>query len=205
MNDYLNRMGRPAQVANGGGPEAPAQHPAVGGPNKKRKIPKPSLKMAFMTFLVCIVILLVALVVYVFVYKDNTATMSQVKIKQYQAVFLNSADGQVYFGKLTSLNRNYYKLTDIYYVRVQTVQPDKNSTATTQNISLAKLGNEIHGPEDVMYINKSDVMFWENLKESGQVVTAIRAYQKSGGQTTNTTPTTNTTTNTTNTTTNTTH
>ena len=38
MNDYLNRMGRPAQVANGGGPEAPAQHPAVGGPNKKRKI-----------------------------------------------------------------------------------------------------------------------------------------------------------------------
>ena len=193
MNDYLNRMGRPAQAANGGSAEAPMQHPVVGKPNKKRRFLRFNLKIAFMTLLFAVIILVIALVVYVFVYKDNTSTMSQVKKQQYQAVFLNRADGQVYFGKLTQLNRSYYKLTDIYYVRVQTVQPDKGSTATTQNISLAKLGNEIHGPEDVMYINKNNVMFWENLKESGQVVTAIRAYQKSGGQTTSTNPTTNTT------------
>ena len=110
--------------------------------------------------------------------------MSQIKADQYQAVFLNSADGQVYFGKLTSYNKSYYQLNDIYYVRVQTVQPDKNTTQTQQNISLAKLGNEIHGPEDVMYINKDDVMFFENLKEDGQVVKAIREYQKNGAKAT---------------------
>jgi hypothetical protein len=34
-----------------------------------------------------------------------------------------------------------------------------------------------------MYIRKDHVMFWENLKDDGQVVTAIREYQKNGGNT----------------------
>lgn len=102
---------------------------------------------------------------------------SQINKKQYQAVFLNNTDGQVYFGKLKDLNSQYYKLTDIYYVKVdKTVQ---SGQATDQsNISLAKLGSEIHAPEDVMYINKSSVMFWENLQPSGQVVKAIVEYKK---------------------------
>jgi hypothetical protein len=127
-----------------------------------------------------IAILLVALVAYIIVYKSDVSVMTKVKADQYQAVFLNSADGQVYFGKLKSLNKDYYSLSDIYYVRVQTVQPDKNTTQTQQSISLAKLGNEIHGPEDVMYINKDSVMFWENLKADGQVVKAITEYVKNG-------------------------
>jgi hypothetical protein len=132
---------------------------------------------------------LVALVVYTCVSKSDTADLSQVKANQYQAVFLNSADGQVYFGKLTQLNKDYYKLTDIYYVRVTTVQPSDTASDSTQQISLAKLGSEIHGPEDAMYIAKDNVMFWENLKEDGQVVTAIREYQTSGATTATPTPT----------------
>ena len=60
---------------------------------------------------------------------------------------------------------------------MQQVQPGAAKTDTSSNISLVKLGNEIHGPEDAMYINKSSVMFWENLKSSGQVVKAIQQYQ----------------------------
>lgn len=187
MNDYLNRVGRPAPVAGGGAP-APIQQPAGGG-SKKVKGKVDGLKIIFVVMLGAVAVLLVALVVYIVVYKTDVAVTSKVKADQYQAVFLNSADGQVYFGKLKDLNRSYYSLSDIYYVRVQTVQPDKNTTQTQQSISLAKLGNEIHGPEDVMYINKDSVMFWENLKADGQVVKAITEYVKNGASQATPTPT----------------
>jgi hypothetical protein len=37
-----------------------------------------------------------------------------------------------------------------------------------------KLGNEIHGPEQEMQISSSQVIFWENLKNDGKVVDAIK-------------------------------
>lgn len=111
---------------------------------------------------------------------------SLIDTDRYQAVFLDSADGQVYFGKLSVHNRNLYQLTDIYYVRVeQALQPDTNSGQQSQaNISLAKLGNELHGPEDVMFISRDKVLFWENLKDDGQVVQAITEYVENGGEST---------------------
>lgn len=175
MNEYLNRAGTPAQTVNRGPADSSAPHPVANGGKK----PKKNLnvgKILFVVFSVLVAILIVGVIVSIFTTKDSTT--SQIQKNQYQAVFLNSSDGQVYFGKLSVLNSRYYKLTDIYYVRVQQVQPDKNNSATTSSISLAKLGNEIHGPEDVMYVNRDSVMFWENLKEGGQVVKAIREYQK---------------------------
>jgi hypothetical protein len=200
MNDYLNRVGRPAQTVNRGpadiqGPaSAPAPAPAGG---KKSKSKFNFGKVLFVAFSVLIAIVLVSAIV-LLATGQKGATGAQIQGDKYQAIFLNSADGQVYFGKLSVMNHDYYKLTDIYYVRVQQVQPDKNQTAQ-QNISLAKLGNEIHGPQDVMYINKDHVLFWENLKEDGQVVKAIREYQKNPTPAANTntsgtgTPTTDTT------------
>lgn len=103
---------------------------------------------------------------------------SAVKSAQYQAVFLTN--GQVYFGKYSEINNQYVKLTDIYYLQVQqTVQPKDSSASSSSNqqVSLAKLGGELHGPEDVMFINRDQVLFWENLKNSGKVVQAILNYQ----------------------------
>jgi hypothetical protein len=106
---------------------------------------------------------------------------SAVKDKQYQAVFLTN--GQVYFGKVSRVTGDYIKLASVYYLQVQqTVQPtDKAKTTSTdssaqQQVSLAKLGGELHGPEDAMYINRSQVLFWENLKNDGKVVKAIKEY-----------------------------
>lgn len=175
MNEYLNRVAHPTQTANRGGAEGPQQPMAAGKKKPKRSFN--IVKIVVVTLLVSVTILLVALIIYsVTAAKDRTLS-SQIKKDQYQAVFLNSADGQVYFGKLSEFNKDYYKLTDIYYVRVSTVQPDKSTTAQ-QNISLAKLGSEIHGPEDVMYVSHDSVLFWENLKADGQVVKAIVEYQK---------------------------
>lgn len=97
---------------------------------------------------------------------------------EYQAVFLTN--GQVYFGKLSNPNSDYISLDDIYYLQVQSsVQPDANkSSDQNPQVSLAKLGSELHGPEDHMAINKSQVLFWENLKDSGKVVQAIKSNQQ---------------------------
>lgn len=102
-----------------------------------------------------------------------------IKKKEYQALFLTN--GQVYFGKLTRLDNNYVELTDIYYLQTQAAQPSSGasaaSAASQQSLSLAKLGNELHGPEDSMFVAKSQVLFWENLKDGGKVVQAIKSYQ----------------------------
>ena len=105
---------------------------------------------------------------------------SAIKSKEYQALFLTN--GQVYFGKLSHTTSGYVKLTNIYYLQVQqAVQPTSGSTASNSNqqVSLAKLGGELHGPEDTMYVSREQVLFWENLKTDGKVTQAINNYQTS--------------------------
>lgn len=99
-----------------------------------------------------------------------------VKSKQFQAVFLTN--GQVYFGKLSQLDSKYVKLTNIYYLtQKQDVQSSGTQSDQKANLQLTPLGNEIHGPENAMYINHDQVLFWENLKDDGQVVKAIKSSQ----------------------------
>lgn len=104
----------------------------------------------------------------------------RIKSDQYQAVFLTN--GQVYFGRLEDINKGYAVLRDIYYLQVAQATTEDNkrlqegSDNADPQISLAKLGNELHGPEDEMYISRDQVLFWENLKGDGQVVKAISEF-----------------------------
>lgn len=97
----------------------------------------------------------------------------------YQAVFLTN--GQVYFGRASNLNANYVTLKDIYYLQVsQVLQPvqGKKEPEPQQSISLAKLGvTELHKPKDEMKINRSHVIFIEDLDDDSQVVKAIEDYK----------------------------
>jgi len=98
---------------------------------------------------------------------------------KYQAVFLSN--GQVYFGKVTDANQQTLVLEDIYYLRsaanLQTSGEKIATSTVADNFSLVKLGNEIHGPEDRMSINLSQVLFVEDLKPDSKVVEAIKAYE----------------------------
>lgn len=123
---------------------------------------------------------------------EGTATQTEEqKLSGYQAVFLTN--GQVYFGKLSDVSATYATLNDIYYLQV--TQPPvqqasqgtggQPTTAQTQaqaqsqaQLSLVKLGNELHGPVDEMKINRDQILFFEDIKEDGRVMTAIREYQK---------------------------
>lgn len=106
---------------------------------------------------------------------------------KYQAVFLTN--GQVYFGKMASHNLSYIELTDIYYLQVKPVlqqgegENSKNNQAQQQTeLSLVKLGNELHGPQDRMMLNKDQVVFIEDLKDDSKVTDAIKRYQQEGNK-----------------------
>jgi len=101
---------------------------------------------------------------------------------QYQAVFLSN--GQVYFGHLTPVGQAYFRLEDVYYIRqdVQNTDASKNTNDSTTNangseggsqFSVIRLGEEIHQPQNLMILNKDDVMFWENLQPNSRVIDAI--------------------------------
>ncbi len=213
--DFANRGNRPMQqqpAPQMGGDNSSNSAPVSPAPEKEKRFSVKKgldfgkMSSAFVVFGIA-VLLVVLIVGLVFGSDGKTSNQNkeaeQIKTNQYQAVFLNSQDGQVYFGKLAIYNNDLYVLTDIYYVRVENpVQPEgTNQAASKANISLAKLGNELHGPEDTMYISRDKVLFWENLKDDGQVVKAISDYKKNGekstSDTTSTTPTTNNSTNTT--------
>lgn len=104
--------------------------------------------------------------------QDNTS--GDVDTSKYQAVFMTN--GQVYFGKLAEVNGIYSELTDVYYLQVQqSVQPANNDKKS--QVSLTKLGSELHGPTDKMHISRDQILFWENLTDDSTVVKAINQYQ----------------------------
>jgi len=107
------------------------------------------------------------------------ATTQTTDANKYQAVFLTN--GQVYFGKLKDDGGNYVKLTDIYYLQAkdQQVQPKDAAAADQSNLTLIKLGKELHAPADEMNISRTQVLFWENINDDGKVKQAIDEYKKS--------------------------
>ncbi len=154
---------------------------SVGSPVRPQVIVQKS-NMGWVAAAVVGVALIIALVAVGMYWKSSmhSSSLSGVNGKQYQALFLTN--GQVYFGKLAQSDSKTVNLKDIYYLQVQqTVQPKPNEsaeeTAKNQKISLAKLGGELHGPEDSMYIDRGQVLFWENLKDNGKVVKAIKDYK----------------------------
>lgn len=109
-----------------------------------------------------------------------------------QAVFLTN--GQVYFGYLSDADKPIMKLKNVYYV--QQDQGIQSGIKVDGDISIIKLGGELQGPDDEMFINKDHVLFFENMLKGSKVNKAIESYV-SGSTSTNsikTTPTPNTTT-----------
>ena len=107
------------------------------------------------------------------------ATSSGGNAQAWQAVFL--ANGEVYFGHL-KVGDSSLELRNIYYLNVtQKVQPidgkDQPQQQPAVERSLIKLGHgELHCPQDQMTINRSQVLYWEDLKAESQVVQAINKY-----------------------------
>ena len=107
----------------------------------------------------------------------QSSTGASIDGSKYQAISL--VNGSTYFGKLKMLNGDYVKLTDIYYPELKNATSSdlQDSANSSAEIQLIKLGDEVHGPEDEMVINKSQIIYFENLKKDGKVTTAILKYK----------------------------
>lgn len=132
---------------------------------------------------IAIFLLIIAILLIGALYGFRAFWAQRERADHYQAVFLTN--GQVYFGKITHTSDNEITLESVYYLQSSEnpqndiTKKDSSSntnTADTQTqLAIVKLGSEIHGPMDKMYITKSNVLFTEDLKDSSQVVQAIQA------------------------------
>lgn len=172
--EWMNR-GDQSQTQPAGHTSAPGSAAPVRARKKNIKNIK-DLKVAQVVLLFLITALVVA-VIWAFALGGAKRESSYVDDSKLQAVFLNG--GQVYFGKINDLNGKFISMSKIYYLRVnQQVQPNQSTSTNSNDISLVKLGCELHGPQDNMVINREQVIFWENLKDDGQVAKAVKDYQE---------------------------
>ena len=156
---------------------AAAGHTAPSGQvNSVKRAPSDDNKVGRIATVVT-TLLVAVLLIFVAVYVSSNNKNSEegfVDNSRLQAVFLNT--GQVYFGKISTLNSKYFVVKDIYYL--QTSSAGTTTAASNTSVSLVKLGCELHQPFDQMVINASQVTFWENLKSDGQVAKAVSTFQK---------------------------
>ena len=134
-----------------------------------RQMPKKLSKTLWFVLLVLVVVF--SMVGYFF--RDRFFTLNG-RNSSYQAVFLTN--GQVYFGSISNVNDNYVVLRNIYYLQQATGSP-QGSAQQSQPFTLVKLGKEFHGPADVMYINRSQILFYEDLRSDSNVVKTIESSQ----------------------------
>lgn len=113
--------------------------------------------------------------------QSNSSVAATIDSDKYQAVFLSN--GQVYFGKLTIVNNDFMKLTNVFYLERQLTtgtgdttneeSTDQPTTSGDNNFQLLKYSDVLYGSEDAMIISKDDIIRYENLRSDGVVAKAI--------------------------------
>ena len=98
---------------------------------------------------------------------------------KWTGVFLTN--GQAYFGHYYDGPGDHAKLYEVYYVLATQLQSQDPKVAPQTQLSLQRLGGEIHGPEQWMRISKQQILFTEDLRGDSPVVQSIRSL-KSGQQ-----------------------
>jgi hypothetical protein len=173
--------------SRGPAPQAasPVPHPGhtqpVHGRRKHIDWAARTVRIELFIVLVGSALLLAAVSLYVAVSGGVGVEASKVDKGKYQAVFLNggvtsgSVSYSTYFGHISKLNDNYVVLKDVYYLTDQSSSNSGNSSSP----QLTKLGcQQLHSPYDEMVINRSQLAFWENIKDDGKVVQAIKQFQQ---------------------------
>lgn len=165
--DFSNRDVQPSPTGRPVG--------VAGNPNKKSRADRGKWSRIAFTASVGAVVILILAVIAVISFGGKSED-KYVDTNKLQAVFLNT--GQVYFGNVKALNSRYFVLTNIYYLQSSNTGAAGSSSSANSNVTLVKLGCELHEPYDQMVINASQVTFWENLQTNGQVAKAVATFEK---------------------------
>ena len=151
-------------------------NPVATNPKRPKKKMNLNFQKAGTLFIGLILTLLLVSIVLLVSFTKPTSESGYVNTSKLQAIFLNT--GQVYFGNVQTINPAYLVLTNIFYLQSNSSSSTSTTTSSNSNISLVKLGCELHAPYDQMVINMTSVTFWENLKPTGQVAQAVSKYYK---------------------------
>jgi hypothetical protein len=163
-------------------PTAQGHVQSVSGKRKHIDWAQRTVRIELFIVLVGSALLLAAVSIYAAVSGSSLGgEASRINKNQYQAIFLNggvtsgSVSYSTYFGHLTKLNDKYAVLNDVYYLTDQ----GSTSSQSASSPQLTKLGcQQLHSPQDEMVINRSQVAFWENVKDDGKVVQAIKQFKQ---------------------------
>lgn len=90
---------------------------------------------------------------------------------EWSGVFLTN--GQAYFGHLYSAPGDYVILRDVHYVLATQLQSQDPAQQAGTQLSLQRLGSEIHGPLSEMRIAKTQILFIERLRPDSPLIQAI--------------------------------
>lgn len=156
--------------------EAPVrEQPAVPRAPQNRPQAKADKSLTKKALLIVAGLVVVALLVWWF-FLRNLGVPSYIDTSKYQVACLQS--GECYFGKVTSVTSDTMQIKNVFYVQKSTGSGSTSGSSadTSNNLQLIKLGNEVHGPEDMMIINRSQVLYVENLKSDGKVTQTINSY-----------------------------
>jgi hypothetical protein len=96
---------------------------------------------------------------------------------QRQAVFLTN--GQVYFGYVDNASSQIVHVRDIYYLKTQDLANPATDATGQKKLALIKMGSELHGPTNEVYINRDQILFIETMKSDSKVNQAIQKYSQS--------------------------
>lgn len=135
-------------------------------PPKDRAFLKRSLIIACVFLILALIILGIT-----FCFQSSSVKLMGER-KGWQGVFLTN--GQVYFGRIVKEDSRTIVLKDIYYIQVQQLTPEEGKEPQSQ-LTLIKLGEELHGPTDEMRINRDHILFVEDLKPTSSVVQTIES------------------------------
>jgi hypothetical protein len=125
-------------------------------------IPKSALRSAgFAVGAVIVLVILVVLAIAAYRAVSGPGLPSAVNSNDYQAVFLTN--GQVFFGKLSAGDGGDYYLRHVYLLLSAVTSKGSPGRQT-----LVKITREIHTPEDLMIIERRQVLYVENLNPSGR-------------------------------------
>lgn len=136
-------------------------------------IPVNALRRIFLMLLVLIALIVLILIVRTQLFRAGMSSLFSpgagdvIDRNAYQAVFITN--GSTYFGKLQEQGDGWLLLSDVFYLSVS----DQSAP------QLIKRGSEPQGPKEPMIIPRTQVLFIENLRDDGEVVTAITRF-KSG-------------------------
>ncbi|HVV25627.1 MAG TPA: hypothetical protein VHC21_01155 [Candidatus Saccharimonadales bacterium] len=162
------------------GPQPQSAAPAPAPKSKRERNSNGKWKRIGVTVIGALVVILILAVIAVVSFGGPKSEDKYVDSSKLQAVFLNT--GQVYFGNVKALNNKYFVLTNIYYLQATDSSGSSSSSSSTSssanNITLVKLGCELHEPYDQMVINSDQVTFWENLQDGGQVAKAVKTFEQ---------------------------